>query len=186
MTEKTPPPPRKSLIAIVGVIAAIGLGTSIPRDESGRTVEARVAPSGKLQVDHKAGSQHLTAYRDIVGVLTICDGDTANVKPGLVETPEGCSRRLERQLVEHAEPVMACIPTLREPGRDYQRWAVVSFAYNVGTDAVCKSTLARFMKAREWKRGCDELLRWDRAGGKQVRGLTLRRQRERAICLRGL
>ncbi|MDH4743160.1 lysozyme [Sphingomonas sp. CBMAI 2297] len=186
MTERTPAPPRKSLVAIVGVIAAIGLGTSIPRDESGRTVEARVAPDGQLQVEHKAGSQHLAAYRDMVGVLTICDGDTADVKPGLFETPEGCSRRLERQLVEHAEPVMACIPTLREAGRDYQRWAVISLAYNVGTDAVCRSSLARLMRAREWRSGCDQLLRWDRAGGKAVRGLTLRRQREREICLRGL
>lgn len=178
--------PKKTLAGIVGVLAALGLYTSVPADESGRKVEAKTTATGQIVVEHKGGDEHLTAYRDIVGVLTICDGDTANVRPGMVETREGCQRRLEEQLIAHAEPVMACIPTLREPGRDYQRWAAVSLAFNVGVAAACKSTMARRFLARDWRGGCDAILMWNRAGGKVVRGLALRRERERAICVTGL
>lgn len=152
------------LAAIIGTVAAGVLYVTIPDDEGTR----------------------LKAYRDIVGVWTICTGDTKNVSPGQVATKAECEARLERQLIAHAEPVMSCIPTLREEGRDYQRAAVVSLAYNVGVRAVCRSTVARRMNARDFRGGCDAILMWDRAGGRQVRGLTLRRQRERAICLRNL
>lgn len=155
------------LIALLGTIAAAGLFVSIPQDESG-------------------GKEHLKAYRDIVGVWTICDGDTKNVKPGMVETKAGCQKRLESQLLAHAKPVMACSPRLKEEGRDYQRWAAVSLAYNIGTGAYCKSSIDRHFDAGNWRAGCDSFLKWDKAGGRSVKGLTLRRQRERAICLRGL
>lgn len=154
----------KTLAGILGLIAAGTLYVSIPRDEGER----------------------YRAYRDIAGVWTICNGDTEDVKPGQVATKAECQARLERQLIAHAEPVMACIPTLREPGRDYQRAAVVSLAYNVGVGNVCRSTVARRMRARDFRGGCDAILMWNRAGGRVVRGLVLRRQRERAVCLRGL
>jgi lysozyme len=152
------------LTAIIGSVAAGVLYVTIPEDEGTR----------------------YQAYRDIVGVLTICNGDTNDVRPGLVETREGCQRRLEQQLVAHAAPVMACTPRLKEPGRDYQRAAAVSLAYNVGVGAYCRSSVDRHFDAGNWRQGCDALLAWNKAGGRPVRGLTLRRQRERAICLRGV
>ncbi len=158
------PSTKGSLVAIVGSIAATSLFVSIPEDEGFR----------------------LAAYRDIVGVVTICNGDTKNVRMGMVETPEGCRRRLEAQLVAHAKPVMACTPSLSEPGRDHQRAAAVSLAYNVGVGAWCRSSADRLFDAGNWRGGCDAFLRWNRAGGREIRGLTLRRQRERALCLKGL
>ncbi len=188
-----PAPPKVSrkgigtaLVALVGGPAAVLLFTNVPAEESGRQVDASLQADGSVQVEHRAGAEHRTAYRDIVGVLTICDGDTKGVRAGMVETREGCTRRLEQQLIAHAEPVMACVPTLREPGRDYQRAAAVSLAFNIGVSGFCRSTAAKRFRVRDWRGGCDAFLVWNRAGGKVVRGLTLRRQRERAICLRGL
>ncbi|UIJ46891.1 lysozyme [Sphingomonas cannabina] len=186
MPVTLPKPGKKTLAAIVGAVTALGLLVSIPKDESGRTVDAAIKPTGEIVVTHKAGDQHLDAYRDIAGIWTICDGDTANVKPGLRETQAGCQARLERQLIAHAEPVMACTPRLRERGRDYQRWAAISLAYNIGTAAYCGSTVDRRFDAGDWRGGCDAFLMWVKASGKIVRGLQLRRQREREICLRGL
>jgi len=155
---------KGALVALLGGIAATGLLVTIPEDEGTR----------------------YKAYRDIVGVWTICQGDTKNVAPGMIETKEGCQKRLEQQLLAHAKPVMACTPRLREEGRDYQRWAAVSLAYNIGTGAYCRSSIDRHFDAGNWRAGCDAFLKWNKAGGKVVRGLTLRRQREREICLRGL
>lgn len=154
------------LAGIVGVVAASILYVTIPKDE---------------------GTEY-KAYRDIAGIWTICQGDTANVRPGMVETPEGCRARLERQLIAHAKPVMACAPQLK--GRDNQTAASVSLAYNIGTAGFCNSTAAKRFRAGDWRGGCNAFLSWDKArvNGvlRPVKGLTLRRQRERELCLRGL
>jgi len=171
---------------LVGAAAAIALATLIPKDESGREVKASVTSDGALLVEHRKGPQFLAAYADIVGVWTICDGDTKGVRPGMRETEAGCTARLERQLVAHAKPVIACVPGLAGQGRENQLVASVSLAYNIGTSAFCRSTAARRFNAGNWRGGCDAFLLWDKAGGQRIRGLALRRQRERAICLRGL
>lgn len=179
---------RRLLSAVLGAIATAGLLSSIPADESGRKVEVTVQPDGQAVSRHVRGPEYLRAYRDVVGVWTICDGLTAGVKAGATETREGCMRRLEAELVDVAEHMILCVPTLREPGRDYQRWAIVSLAYNAGWSAICSSSAARHFRARDWRAGCDAILLWDRAGRplRRLRGLTLRRQRERQICLTGL
>jgi lysozyme len=180
------PLPKSPLVALVGTGAAIALATMIPHDESGRKVKATVSQQGELQVRHISGPEYRRAYADIVGVWTICDGDTKGVRPGMVETREGCTARLERQLVAHAKPVLACVPALARPEREHQLVASVSLAYNIGTSGFCRSTAARRFNAGQWRAGCDAFLMWNKAGGKPVRGLTLRRERERALCLRGL
>lgn len=183
----SPPPaktPKSPLVALVGASAAIALATLIPHDESGRKVDASVFADGSLAVKHVSGPQYLRAYADIVGVWTICDGDTKSVRPNMVETEAGCTARLERQLVAHAEPILKCVPGLK--GRDNQLVASVSLAYNIGTAGFCRSTAARRFNAGDWRGGCNAFLMWDKAGGRPVRGLTLRRQRERALCLKGL
>jgi lysozyme len=177
---------KSALVALVGASAAIALATMVAKDESGRTVEATVTQEGQLEVRHVRGPQYLRAYQDIVGVWTICDGDTNNVRAGMVETEAGCRDRLERQLVAHAAPILRCVPALGRPERENQLVASVSLAYNIGTGGFCRSTAARRFNAGDWRGGCDAFLMWNKAGGQVVRGLTLRRERERALCLRGL
>ena len=159
---------RATLAGIVGAVAAGSLFLTVPEDEGTR---------------HKA-------YRDIAGIWTICQGDTKNVRPGMVETEAGCRQRLESQLIAHAAPVMACTPRLKEEGRDWQRAAAVSLAYNIGVRAYCRSSVDRQFDAGNWRAGCDAFLAWSKArvGGqlRVVRGLYLRRQRERVVCLRGV
>lgn len=156
------------LTGIVGTLAAGILYMTIPADE------------GMVYV----------GYLDIASIPTKCAGDTTNVVVGKRYTPEECRASLDRQLVAHAKPVMACVPQLGQSGRDYQRAASVSLAYNIGTGAFCKSTAAKRFRAGDWKGGCDAFLSWNKArvNGvlRPVRGLTLRRERERSLCLKGL
>jgi len=180
------PVPKSPLVALVGAGAAAALAVMIAKDESGRTVEAQVTQQGELVVTHVSGPQYLRAYADIVGVWTICDGDTKGVRRGMVETEAGCVKRLERQLVNHAKPVLLCVPALEDPRRQNQLVASVSLAYNIGTTGFCRSTAARRFNAGDWRGGCNAFMMWNKAGGREVRGLTLRRQRERALCLKGL
>jgi lysozyme len=57
--------------------------------------------------------------------------------------------------------------------------ALVCFAYNVGTGALVKSTLLKKAKANSADPSIlDEFLRWNKAGGKVLSGLTNRRREE--------
>lgn len=163
-------PQQKTLAGVVGAAAAAMIVAVLSREES-------------------SGKQYLSVYIDSVGVPTVCDGLTSDeqgrpFKLGQRFTPERCVEMQEHAYVTHALPVMRCVPGLK--GRTNQTVAAVSLAYNIGPTAFCKSSVARHFNAGRWREGCDGFLAWNRGGGRVIRGLTLRRQRERAICLRGL
>ena len=62
--------------------------------------------------------------------------------------------------------------------------ALSSFSYNVGSSALEKSTLMKLLNAGTDRAAvADQFLRWDKAGGKQLPGLTRRRQAERSLFL---
>lgn len=121
-------------------------------------------------------------YRDIVGVWTVCYGET-NVAMRHYSDAE-CRAMLENSLADYAGPVLARNPELK--GHDPQLAAAVSLAYNIGPANYRKSSVARLFSAGQWQAACDAFLRWSYAGGRQVKGLLRRRQSERAMCLRGL
>nr|WP_317892033.1 lysozyme [uncultured Sphingomonas sp.] len=187
MTDTRPPAPapkRRTLAGVIGTIGgALALFTVTPFFESGRTVEATVAPAGDAQLRHVAGRQYLDAYLDIVRVPTACDGITKGIRLGQRYTEAQCTAMLERELIAHAEEVIACVPQLY--GREREAPAAVSLAYNIGGPKFCASTAARHFRAKRWTEGCNALTMWNRAGGRVVQGLVNRRERERAICLRG-
>ena len=64
--------------------------------------------------------------------------------------------------------------------------AFVSWIYNVGEGNARKSTLVKKVIAGDFIGACDELLKWNKAGGKVVKGLANRRIDERELCLWGL
>lgn len=61
--------------------------------------------------------------------------------------------------------------------------ALVSFAYNVGIEALAGSTLLKRLNANDKKGAADQFLRWNRADGRVMSGLTRRREAERAMFL---
>jgi lysozyme len=129
----------------------------------------------------------LVAYRDIVGVLTICDGETLNVQPGDTATDAQCDEMLARRIRYFAVKISACLP----PGLPVKTMvAFTSAAYNFGVSGFCDSSMSERALAGDLHGACDALLEWDNARIKGVlrpiRGLTIRRQKERALCLSGL
>lgn len=120
-----------------------------------------------------------TAYRDVIGIPTICYGYTHGVQMGDTATPDECRDLLVQELLTVYASVRQCIDVRLTEG---QRAAVVSLAYNAGAGAVCKSTFVRKLNARD-PSACDELRRWVYAGGKYHQGLANRREAERKACL---
>jgi lysozyme len=119
----------------------------------------------------------LCAYRDIVGVWTICFGSTAGVVEGMRKTPSECEQLLRSEAGYCMLRVLQLCPTLAsEPAR---LAAVTSFAYNLGLGAFKASTLRRKCLARAWSEAGAQFPRWNKAGGRPVKGLTIRRALER-------
>ena len=121
-------------------------------------------------------------YRDIVGVMTVCHGET-RVQMRRYTDAE-CNDMLAEGLADFAEPVLKRNPELQ--GHPNQLAAATSLAFNIGTAAYNRSTVARRFSAGNWRGACDAFLRWNMAGGRVVQGLVRRRQEERALCMRGL
>lgn len=66
---------------------------------------------------------------------------------------------------------------------DNQFSALVSFAFNVGLNNLRVSTLLKKFNAGDAHGAADEFIRWNRAAGKILSGLTTRRLAERALFL---
>jgi len=177
---------RKPLAAIIGSASAALLLVFVPREESGRKVDVTISADNTAIVRHISGPEYLRAYLDIVRVPTACDGITRGIKMGQAFTPARCAQLLETELAAHAERVMVCTPglSLAHKGRDNIRFAAISLAYNVGTGAWCGSTARRLVDAGRIREACDAMMRFNRAGGRVVAGLTARRAREHAVCVR--
>lgn len=122
-------------------------------------------------------------YRDIVGVWTVCTGETR--VPMRRYTRDECRDMLRRAIVsDYGAGVLAAVPALEHRPRQFA--ASISLAYNIGVPAFARSTVARRFNRGDWRGGCDAFLMWTRAGGREVRGLVNRRRDEQRLCLEGL
>jgi lysozyme len=127
--------------------------------------------------------RELRAYRDIVGVPTICFGETRGVQMGDVATPAECDTMLARGVAEFERAIRPCLPATLP---DQTRAAFVSAAYNIGSAGFCRSSMSRKALAGDLFGACEALTLWNKAGGRVVRGLVNRRAAERELCLAGL
>ncbi|EDA0235429.1 lysozyme [Salmonella enterica] len=122
-------------------------------------------------------------YRDVAGVLTICDGHTGkDIIPGKRYTDAECDALLDKDLKRVKAQVD---PLIKVSIPESERAAFYSFAYNVGTGAFARSTLLKKLNAGDHAGACNELKRWTYAGGRQWKGLVTRREIEREVCTWG-
>jgi len=123
-------------------------------------------------------------YRDPVGVWTIGYGHTEGVGPNSRRlTERKASELLERDLGQRYEPHVERLPMAGSLNQN-QFDALVSFVYNLGPGAIAPGTgIGKALRARQWHRAADEMLRWNMAGGRELAGLTRRRRAERELFL---
>ncbi|WP_312692692.1 lysozyme [Kosakonia sp.] len=124
----------------------------------------------------------LRPYQCSAGVWTSGIGHTSGVTPKRDITEKEAAVNLVADVLHVERRLGDCI-TEPMPPQVYD--AVVSFAFNVGAGAACRSTLAFFLNKKQWQQACDQLPRWVFIDGVRNRGLENRRQRERALCLQG-
>lgn len=124
------------------------------------------------------------AYIPVKGdVPTIGFGTTENVKLGDKITVERGLVLLLDDTSKVQKKIQDCI---KVPLYQYEFDAYTSLAYNIGTNAFCKSTLNKKLNQYDYEGACKEILRWDKFKGNPLPGLTKRRQEEYRICLNTL
>ena len=111
---------------------------------------------------------------------TIGFGTTDGVRMGDTITPPVALARKLRDVQAFEGAIKQCV---RVPLSQGEYDAYVSLAYNIGSRAFCGSTLVRELNAGNYDAACKQILRWDRFKGQQIRGLTLRREREYQTCI---
>jgi len=132
-------------------------------------------------VQHFEGRK-LKPYRDVVQVLTVCDGHTGNDIENRTYTPAQCDTLLKNDLAVHARVVLHCAPSLID--HPNQLAAFTSFDYNTG--AFCRSTARKLVTGGNIPSACAELDKWVYAKGKKLPGLITRRAEERRLCEQGI
>lgn len=118
-------------------------------------------------------------YLDVVGVPTIGFGRTDNVRPNEHTTPQRELRLALADLDGRKDAIAKCV---KVPLYQHELDAYLSLAYNIGTRAFCGSTLVKKLNTEDYAGACREILRWNKAGGRVVAGLTARRQAEYRTC----
>ena len=88
-------------------------------------------------------------------------------------------------LDQFAWKVIELCPTLIDQS-DSMFAAVLSFTYNVGVKNLENSTLRKKILLKDWLSASKEFLKWDKAAGKVMKGLTRRREAESKLFMKDL
>ncbi|WBU50499.1 lysozyme [Kosakonia pseudosacchari] len=141
----------------------------------------KTSPQGLALIADLEGCR-LRPYQCSAGVWTSGIGHTAGVIPTRDISEKEAASNLVADVLQVERRLAQCAPVAM-PQQVYD--AVISFAFNVGSGAACRSTLVYFLNQKQWRQACDQLPRWVFIGGVRNPGLENRRLREHSWCLRG-
>ena len=171
-----------------GVVGALTWAAVFSENAPAAPVEQTFIQPGGVRFINEAGLNlikdfeglRLNAYQDAVGVWTIGYGHTRTAYPGQYVSEAGATALLREDIATFERAVSSAVQV---PLTDNQYAALVSFAFNVGSGALNSSTLLRRLNSGDYYGAANELLRWNRAGGRELYGLTRRREAERSLFL---
>ena len=120
----------------------------------------------------------LTAYQDSVGIWTIGWGHTGSVKKGDIWTQGEADNILLNDLDKFEVYVNQYV---KVPLTQNQFDALVSWTFNLGPGNLKSSTMLTKLNEKKYDEVPSQLKRWNKAGGKVLRGLERRRNAEAAM-----
>ena len=103
-----------------------------------------------------------------------------DVKVDSVWTEAQAQAALDREIMGKTMGVLKLSPSLAKAS-DRRLAAIISFAYNCGLGNYRISTLKRRIDAGDWDGAAEESVKWNKAAGRVLPGLTRRRVAEAAL-----
>jgi lysozyme len=143
-----------------------------------------------IELIKKFEGAELQAYLDIAGVPTIGYGHTETVTKEDVESEKKITLRQAEELLyndlKSREAAVNSMVNIELNQNEFD--ALVTFVYNVGVSAFRDSTLRKKLNMGMKMDAADQFTRWNKATVdgvlKPVRGLTRRREAEKALFLK--
>lgn len=146
----------------------------------------KTSPAGMAAIKRREGVR-LVAYPDPAtggDPWTIGVGHTGpDVYPGMKISAQESDDLLAKDLAKFELGVSRMVTV---PLTQSQFDALVSFTFNVGLGNFGTSTMLRLLNAKDYAGAANQFLRWNKAGGKEMAGLTARRQDERKQFTNGV
>lgn len=152
----------------------------------GATVSRTVGKAGLDLIKSFEGLE-LKAYPDPAtggDPWTIGYGHTGpEVKPGLIWTQAQANNAIADDVTRFADGVSKLVGAAPTTGGQFD--AMVSLAYNIGLGNFKESTLLRLHKEGDYAGAAGQFIRWNKAAGKVMAGLTRRREAEAKLYVAG-
>lgn len=146
----------------------------VPKDDAGGL---KLSDKG-LDLIKRSEGLRLKAYKCPADVPTIGYGSTGpHVRMGMTITEAEAEALLREDLVRFEKAVNQMAGPMTQGQYD----ALVSFAFNLGENALRGSTLLKKHKAGDYSGAANEFGKWINAGGRQLPGLVTRRAAEAAL-----
>ena len=117
----------------------------------------------------------LKAYKCAAGVWTIGYGHIKGVSEGDEISASTANIMLQEEIVEYEDYINNGVTV---PLKQHQFDAMVSWVYNLGNGNLTSSTLLKVLNSSDYDGVPEQMMRWNKAGGKVLEGLTRRRQAE--------
>lgn len=127
----------------------------------------------------------LQPKQDCVGIWTVAWGHACKNKEEAFKlyptlTEKQAEELLAKDLNKFENDVLSLVKvTLNEN----QFSALVSFTYNCGSANLAQSTLLKKLNKSDYSGAANEFICWNKASGKVLKGLTLRREAEKNLFL---
>ncbi len=134
----------------------------------------KISNKGIDLIKHFEGCE-TEAYKCPAGVWTIGYGHIKGVQEGDVITEAQAHEMLVEELNEYENYIHDYVEC---PLNQDQFDAMVSWVYNLGSGNLRSSTLLRTLNAGDYAGVPAQMMRWNKAAGKPLEGLTRRRQAE--------
>lgn len=142
---------------------------------SATTLFARPVNDAGLTLIRQFEGLHLKPYLCPAKIWTIGYGHTRTVRAGMVITADVAEQLLRDDTQQVARAVQRLVTV---PLNDNQFAALVSFTFNVGLGNFESSTLLKLLNRGWYEQVPAQLMRWNRAGGEVLGGLSRRRAAE--------
>lgn len=135
-----------------------------------------------IKLMHQFEGLKLQAYLCPAKIWTIGYGNTFYEDGSRVKQGDKITKERAEELFTNITENKFCKPLrtlIKSKVNDNQFSALVCFAYNLGTGALSKSTLLKKVNANPNDASISsEFMKWNKAGGKVLLGLSRRRQEE--------
>lgn len=164
-------------IAGCSVVAIIGLVMLNHSDEI-RTTEKGMELIGEAE------SCMREPYKCPADVWTVGIGSTGDITFGKVYSDKEIADRWAKDIQTAEQCVNRYANGKALPQGAFE--ALTSLTFNVGCGKLKTSTIYRYAKQGNIAELCEQFPRWKYSGGKVLKGLVVRRGKEKALCLTSL